>query len=122
MMLSLVRSRSRLLRRLFCGWRARLPRHQLVDLVDRMTLGDLCQRILEIGFRVHTVELCRLNNGVYGRCAITTGIRTGEEKILAPQSNDSHGILGNVVVDFQPTVCDEAGEGFAPIDRIMEGC
>src|ERR1700694_5400121 len=93
----LVCTRSWLLRRLVCGWRAHLPRHQLVDLVDRMAFGDLCQRILEIGFRVHTVELCRLNDGVYDCCAITACIRTREEKILAPQSNDSHGILGNVV-------------------------
>ena len=86
-----------------------------------MTLGDLCQRIVEIGFRVDAVELCRLNEGVYGCRANTAGIRTGEEEILSPQSNDSHAVLSDVVVDFQPTVSDEAGEGFAPVDCITEG-
>jgi hypothetical protein len=58
----------------------------LVDLVDRMTLSDLGQRILEIGFRVHAVELCRLHNRVYGCCAIAAGIRTGEEILSLMQS------------------------------------
>ena len=73
--------------RLLGGRRAHLPGHQLVDPVDRMTLGDLCQGIVEIGFRVDAVELCRLNEGVYGCRANTAGIRTGEEKILSPQGN-----------------------------------
>jgi hypothetical protein len=68
---------------LVSGWRAHLPGQQLIEFVDGMAVGDLCQGILEIGFRVHAIELCRLNDGVYGSCPIAAGVRPGEQKILA---------------------------------------
>jgi hypothetical protein len=37
-----------------------------VDAIDVMPLGDLGQNIAEIGFRIQTIELCRLDEGVDG--------------------------------------------------------
>jgi hypothetical protein len=66
-----------------------MPRHQLVELVelvDRVTVGDLCQRVLEISVRFHAVELCRLPDDVYGCSAITAGIATRENSLIREMS------------------------------------
>ncbi|MEA2962763.1 MAG: hypothetical protein QOI46_2861 [Alphaproteobacteria bacterium] len=36
------------------------PRRQLIDPIDGMPVGDLCQDILEVGLGIYAVELCGL--------------------------------------------------------------
>ena len=52
-----------------------------------MPVGDLGERILEIGLGIHAVELRRLGESVHGSCLIAAGIGAGEEVVLAPQRN-----------------------------------
>jgi len=85
-----------------------------------MPVGDLGERGAEIDFRVHAVELGGLHDSVYRRRSVAAGIGTGEEVILAPERDSAHGILGDVVVDLEPRVCDEAAERPAALDRVAE--
>jgi hypothetical protein len=47
-----------------------------------MTLGDLCQRFLDIRFRIHTIELCRLNDAEGGKVRLVARRHQVSESLL----------------------------------------
>ena len=85
-----------------------------------MPLGDRRQDIAQIGFGVQAVELGVAHNGVVGSGPCSAGIGAGEQVVFPADGNASHGILGNVVVDLQPSVGDKSRQCFMPIDRVAE--
>jgi hypothetical protein len=64
-----------------------IRRHQLVDPVDGMPLGDPCQDLLEVGLRVDAVELRRSHERVDGRCPLAAAIRAGEQIVASSERN-----------------------------------
>jgi len=52
-----------------------------------MSVSDFGKDILEIGFWIYVVELCRLDESVDGCGALTAGIGACEEIILTANGN-----------------------------------
>ena len=46
------------------------PRGQLIDPIDGMPVGDLCQDILEVCLGIYAVELCGLHQCIDGYTAL----------------------------------------------------
>ena len=61
------------------------PRGQLIDPIDGMPVGDLCQDILEVCLGIYAVELCGLHQCIDGCCTITACVGTTEEVVLPSQ-------------------------------------
>lgn len=85
-----------------------------------MPLGDPCQDLLEVGLRVDAVKLRRSHERVDRCCPLAATIRTGEEIVASSERNFTHRVLGDVVVCLEPSVGNEAGECFTPLDRVAE--
>jgi len=86
--------------------------HQLINPIDRMTLCDPFENVAEIGFRVEAVELRRLHDRV-DRCgALTAGVGTSEEVVLASERDAADSILGD-----GPTSRDWPGAALRGIPR-----
>ena len=62
-----------------------MPRHQFVNPVDPMAIGNFGDGVSQIGFRIEAVELRRLDERVDRRGALAAGVGTGEEVVLAPE-------------------------------------
>ena len=77
------------------------PRRQLIDPIDGMPVGDLCQDILKVGLGIYAVELCGLHQCIDGCCTITACVGTTEEVVLSSQRDATHGVLGNVVIGLE---------------------
>ena len=81
----LVRADCRLLR-LCCGSGEHPPRRQLVDPIDRMPCGNVCQDSLEVclGICASCSELCRLHECIDGSGTLAADIGATEEVVLPP--------------------------------------
>jgi len=74
-----------------------IPRRQLADAVD-LVIGNAGEDVAQIGFGVEVVELGGFDEGVDGGGALTAGIGSCEEIVLAAESDAADGALGGVVV------------------------
>lgn len=79
------------------------PRQQLADAVD-LVVGDAGEDVAQIGFGIHVVELGGLDERIDGGGAFATGIRSGEEIVLATERNSADRALGSIVVDLDAAV------------------
>ena len=63
-----------------------MPRQEFLNSVDWMVRYP-CQHLAQVGFRVKPVQLRRAEQAVKRCGPLPTGIRSSEQKILAPQGH-----------------------------------
>ena len=71
--------------------KAEVPRKEFVNAVDRM-VGNACEDVRQIGFRIDPVQFRRADQAVYGCGAIAASIRSSKQIVLAAERiSDSKG-------------------------------
>jgi hypothetical protein len=76
-----------------------------------MALGHALQDVLEVGERLHVVELCRGNEGTDGGPSLSPTIGPGEQMVLTPQCDGSDRAFDGIVVELDTAVVQEMTEG-----------
>src|SRR5437764_1703752 len=76
-----------------------------------MALGHALQDVLEVGERLHVVELCRGDEGTDGGPSLSATIGAGEQMVLTPQRDGSDRAFDGIVVELDTAVVQEMTEG-----------
>ena len=97
-----------------------VPGQQGINLADSVHIGDLRENVAQVDLGVNVVELRCAHDGVDGGIPFSARIGTGEQVILPADGNSAHRVLGNVVVDLEPSVGDKSRQCFTPIERVAE--
>ena len=97
---------------------AATPWREFADAINRVAVSDTGERIAQPGFGVDKVEPGGLYERVDRGRPLAALVRAGEEVVLAAERHGSEAVLGAVVVRLEPGVVAEAGQRFAPLDRI----
>src|SRR5262250_3229908 len=64
-----------------------IPRQQLVESIDRMSIDHALEHVAQVGVGLDAVHLARFDQRAECRPSFSTEIRTREEMILAPECN-----------------------------------
>ena len=89
-------------------------------MIDHVVV-DPRQGIGEVGFGIKPVQLCRLDERQSIGQPFATGIRSGEQEVLAADGDGTHGSLGRIVVDPDAAIVEEQRESVPSIEAIADG-
>ena len=82
---------------------AGVPGQQFAEAVDGV-IGEAFEDITQVGFRIDAVKLGRAQQAVDGRRALSAGIRSGEEIVLAAEGDHAQRPFRRVVIDLDVAV------------------
>ena len=83
--------------------------------------GDLGDDVGDIGLWLDAVHLGRLDHRIDRGGTRAAGLGAGEQPVLAADGDGADRALGNIVVDLEPTVAEEAGERLPSPGAITNG-
>jgi hypothetical protein len=85
-----------------------LPWQQGFNFVDWLSICDFGENIPEVGFGIHVVQFCRLDEALDSGGAVAAGIGACEEMIFTAYGDAAHGVFGDIIVHLQAAVRDES--------------
>ena len=83
--------------------------------------GDFADDVGDVGLRLEVVHLCRLDDRVDHGGALAAGPRAGEQPILPTDRDGADRPFGDVVVDLETAVVEEASERLPALGAIADG-
>ena len=98
-----------------------VPRHQLVESVDRMACDHAFEDVAQPGRGFDPVELGGFDQRAEHRPAMTATIAPREQMVLAAERDRPDGALDRIGVELDSTIVEEAREGLPPAKRVPDG-
>jgi hypothetical protein len=96
------------------------PGREIVDLAIEMAVDDLGERAGEIGLRIDAAELAGLDERGDDRPVFSAAVGTGEERVLAVESDRANGTFVGVGVDLDAAVVEESRRALPARQRVAD--
>jgi len=87
-----------------------VPRQQLAEPIDRVSIDHVPEHIVQIGVGLNVVHLARFNQRAECRPSLSANIRTRKKMILAPQCNGTDCALHRIGIELDATIVQELRE------------
>src|SRR5215470_12757541 len=97
-----------------------IPRQQLVESIDRISVDHALEHVAQVGVGLDAVHLARFDQRAECRPSFSAEIRTREEMILAPECNRTDCALNWVGIKLDATVVQESREAVPARQRIAD--
>ena len=102
----------------FCG--LPVPRQQLVESIDRMSIDQALEHVAQVGVGFDAVHLGSFNQRTQRRPSRSTIIRARKKMILAAECNGTNRALNGIGVELDAAIMQEPGEPISARQRIAD--
>src|SRR5580704_16525606 len=86
-----------------------VPRQQLVELIDRVSIDHALEHVAQVGVGFDVVHLASFNERAQRRPSLSALVGASEEMILSSEGNGADRAFDRIGVELDATVVEEAG-------------